>query len=338
MNSDVLDREVMMDTIVRLLEENGFGKVTSPISPVSGGLMHKMYKVDTQKGSFAVKHLNPNIMKRSEAMENYKKAEALERLLEDAGIPIVSAISVNGRKMLEFEENYFYVFHWQEGEITDWNHITTEQCRIAGTLQGRIHAIQSKIIAKPEPDVSNIDWKEYIREAAVKNQKVEGLLKENEDVLVYAQKELNQAREALPGIETIVDEDMDPKNVMWHEGESYVIDLECLDLGNPVSSALQLSLQWAGSVTGELDLQKIDAFFTGYFEAYDNGFRDYGKVFGLAYTWIEWLEYNIGRALGEGVDAAEKELGEAEVERTITRIRRLYEMEEAMKSYLNHWK
>ena len=67
-------------------------------------------------------------MKRSDAMENYKKAEALERLIEDAGIPIVSAISVDGRKILELEGNYFYVFHWLDGEITDWNHVSTEVC------------------------------------------------------------------------------------------------------------------------------------------------------------------------------------------------------------------
>ena len=54
-----------------------------------------------------------------------------------------------------------------------------------------------------------------------------------------------------------------------------------------MSSALQLSLQWAGSVKGDIDPKKIDVFFDGYFEAYDNGFRDYGSVFGLAYTWIE---------------------------------------------------
>ena len=75
-------------------------------------------------------------------------------------------------------------------------------------------------------------------------------------------------------------------------------------------------------------------FFDGYFEAYDNGFRDYGSVFGLAYTWIEWLEYNIKRSLSES-DAAEREMGESEVERTLARIRSLHEMEGEIKQYLD---
>ncbi|MBD5527752.1 MAG: hypothetical protein HDR02_04985 [Lachnospiraceae bacterium] len=41
--------------------------------------------------------------------------------------------------------------------------------------------------------------------------------------------------------------------------------------------------------------QKMVAFFNGYLEAYDNCFRAYSGVFGLAYTWVEWLDYNIQR-------------------------------------------
>lgn len=43
-------------------------------------------------------------------------------------------------------------------------------------------------------------------------------------------------------------EDMDPKNVMWENGSSWVIDLECLEYGNPMSHAVVLALQWAGTV------------------------------------------------------------------------------------------
>lgn len=46
--------------------------------------------------------------------------------------------------------------------------------------------------------------------------------------------------------------------------------------------------------------------FEGYLEACDNGFRAYSEVFGLAYTWVEWLEYNIRRALGECMDEANR--------------------------------
>ena len=75
------------------------------------------------------------------------------------------------------------------------------------------------------------------------------------------------------------DEDMYPKNIMWNNGEPWVIDLECLDYGNPISHTLQLALQWSGIVTCDIKVEKIVAFFDGYLEAYDNCFRAYSDVF-----------------------------------------------------------
>ena len=323
-------------TITQLFEKLLLGQVTSPISPVSGGFMHRMYKVYTQNHTYAVKHLNPEIMKRPAAMSNYKKAERLEAILESADIPIVPALIFNEKKMQKFQSNYFYIFDWHEGSITDWNNITAEQCWKAGNIQGRIHAIETGRNEQTEstaPELSAIDWKEYLTKTAGHGE-VETLLKENLPLLDYAQTELNKALQSLPNITTIIDEDMDPKNVMWENGDPVVIDLECLDYGNPVSSAIQLSLQWSGITLCNFDAKKQNAFFDGYFEAYDNGFKDYKNVFGLTYTWIEWLEDNIQRALGASQDKAEQEMGLAEVKNTINRIKYIREMEDKIKSNL----
>ena len=330
-----METEIIKKTIVKLLEDKGLGPVILPISSVSGGYMHRMYRAETEHGTFAVKHLNPGVIKRPDALGNFKNAERYESMLESAGIPIVPAIVIDGSKMQELGDEYFYIFRWQEGSITDWYDISAKQCRIAGSIQGRIHRIDPRRIEKREPQPSAIDWNGYIAEAERQCSVTEHILRENKGLLYYAQDAVNRARDALPALECIVDEDMDPKNVMWDEGKPYVIDLECLERGNPVSSALQLSLQWAGVTTCRIDPDKLNAFFEGYIAAYDNGFRDYGSVFGLAYTWIEWLEFNIGRALGRCEDEAERETGIAETLNTVARIRYLRENEDLLVSSLN---
>ena len=322
------------ETIIRLFESRGMGKVILPVSRVSGGFLHRMYRVDADGQTFAVKHLNPGLMKRPGVMDNYRKAEKLEQILEDAGIPIVPALTIGGRKMQEADGEYFYLFRWQKGRITDWNNITPEQCRQAGTIQGRIHALQPRETAHREPELSTVDWTGYLAEAERQGNEIAPLLKEHMELLQYAENAMNSARQKLPDIECITDDDMDPKNVMWDGGKPVVIDLECLDYGNPVSGALQLSLQWSGITTCTLDPGKITAFFEGYLEAYDNGFRDYGSVFGLAYTWIEWLEYNITRALGRCQDAGEQETGISEVRNTVNRIRYIREQEDLIRRQL----
>ena len=331
-------KAVMTDgLIIKLFKDKNIGNVIAPITKVSGGFMHRMYRVETDKGIYAVKHLNANIMKRPDAPDNYRRAEALEKQLEDAGIPIVPALTIDGNKMQLIDGEYFYIFHWQTGAISDWYNISAEQCRIAGNIQGRIHAIERGPVSQTETELSSVNWDGLIKEAANKDHRVEKLIKDNKELLLYAENEMNKARAELPPVESIVDEDMDPKNVMWDNDRALVIDLECLDRGNPVSSVIQLSLQWAGITICDLALTKMKAFFEGYTEAYDNGYKEYWKVFGLAYTWIEWLEYNITRALDDHADEAERETGLSQVEQTIARIRYINEMEDTIIRNLKEW-
>ena len=128
----------MNDKITKLMKSCGLGEVTAEIKPVSGGLMHRMYKVQTSSGIYAVKCLNPEIMKRKTARENYAVAEALEARLEEARVPMVAALTLKGRKMQELDGEFFYIFRWQKGRITDANTVTAEQCRKAGKRINRI--------------------------------------------------------------------------------------------------------------------------------------------------------------------------------------------------------
>ena len=50
-------------------ENYGLGGVLA-LRPVSGGLLHKMYRVETTSGIYAVKVLNPEIMQRPTALQN----------------------------------------------------------------------------------------------------------------------------------------------------------------------------------------------------------------------------------------------------------------------------
>ena len=113
------------------------------IEPVFGGFMHSMYKVKAGGELYAIKHLNPTIMKRPNAASNFESAERLERKIEDAGIPIVPALQFNNRKMQIIDGDCFYIFRWHKGHTTNTYSITYEQCGIAGAILGRMHAIDS---------------------------------------------------------------------------------------------------------------------------------------------------------------------------------------------------
>ncbi|MBQ6024813.1 MAG: hypothetical protein IJL20_04275 [Lachnospiraceae bacterium] len=58
----------MKERIFKLIGSYNLGDIKGDILPVSGGLMHKMFKVQTSTGIYAVKYLNPEIMKRPGVM------------------------------------------------------------------------------------------------------------------------------------------------------------------------------------------------------------------------------------------------------------------------------
>lgn len=91
-----------------------------------------------------------------------------------------------------------------------------------------------------------------------------------------------------------------------------VIYMECLDYENPASDVMQLALQWSGIVTCEMD------------------------IIGSAYTWLEWLKYNIQRALGSCIDESERKLGVCEVKNTIERIAYIKPLEPQIKNIFNN--
>ena len=105
-----------MDLFEKIGAQLGLGKLTAPPAALSGGYMHKMYSLKTETGKYAIKLLNPYIMKRDTAMENFRQAERLEAKLESRGLPILPALIFEGKKMQETDGQYYYLFEFFGGK------------------------------------------------------------------------------------------------------------------------------------------------------------------------------------------------------------------------------
>lgn len=74
------------------------GNLLSDVVRVYGGFMHTIYKLDTNTGIYIVKLLNPNVMKRPTAIDNYAEADRLEVIIENNDIPIIPSLVFMGKK------------------------------------------------------------------------------------------------------------------------------------------------------------------------------------------------------------------------------------------------
>lgn len=288
---------------------------------VTGGFMHRMFKVVTEKGVYVVKLLNPNIMKRPTARGNYQIADDIEEILKKNNIPAVYALKFNDSKMQEIDNQYFYIFDWYDGKSVNDDEITVFHCNKIGEVLAKIHNIDLKNETFERNEI-HIDWQKYVELARDMDSPIYDIIKDNVDLFNDSMSKGNAAFKKMPSVKAICHNDMDSKNVLWLGDAFKLIDLECLGYSNPYLELFELALCWSGYENCNINFELFNAFFKAYFE---NTNLDTNIDWEIMYYGncgrLEWLEYNIRRALLIECDTAEEQqLGISEVKETVEHI------------------
>ena len=241
-SGEYMDIDIFFEKVINMLN---LGKIISKPSRVSGGFTHKMYKVETDKDTYIVKLLNPNIMKRPTALGNYEKSDKFEELFKDNNIEAVYSLVFNNKKMQLIDDQYFYVYKWYDGVALKDNDIKNIHCEKIGKQLALIHNITLKEENWIE-EKKNINWKYYIELAKEKSSPIYDMLFDKIDLLNVSMNKGNEVFDKLPNYIAVCHNDMDSKNVLWKDDEFKLIDLECLGYSNPYLELLTLALCWSG--------------------------------------------------------------------------------------------
>lgn len=295
------------------------GELTEPPKPLTGGFMHKMYSLQTVSGKYAVKLLNPHIMKRETAQANYRTAEKLEQILEQHNIPIIPSLPFNNKKMQKIEDQYFYLFNWFDGKALKSEDITPYRCEMIGKILAYIHNIDKKAEAFNRNEI-NINWDFYIEKIKSEYFELFKSLSYIRSLLYESQSNGNRTIKALPKILSICHNDMDSKNVLWKNNKFRIIDLECLRYSSPFLELFELALCWSGYENCSIDREKFYSFIKSYSDANGALPENWDAVYYSNYGRLEWLEYNLKRVLGIDSGDDEKEMGLSEAKETISHI------------------
>lgn len=320
-----MDMEKLMDTLHLggLLEE--------PVM-ITGGLLHKMYRVSTSDGLYAVKLLNPEIMKRPDALSNTIHSEKIAKAF-DGLIPAVVSLEIDGKQVHKLGDEYYMVYPWVDGSSVFPGEIKTYHCETIGSILGKIHHQDLKMEGvNPEEDSFEMfAWEAYLQR--INDQKcsnkecsekewMAAYKKAMKDIKCWNQRACN-AESYLSKQTVISHRDLDPKNVMWNGDKPYIIDWEAAGYVNPYQELLEVINYWADDGAGNLVKEKCNALITAYCRYMDISTVLWDEVFHGSYIgMLGWLEYNVKRALGiEAADEAEMLLGEEQV---IGTVRELY--------------
>lgn len=309
-----------------LCKKYNLGNVISK-EKITGGLMHKMYKVETDTGVYAIKVLNPEIMKKPDALNNYEIAEKISSLAKANGIPVSNAKMFNSQFIIKVDNDYFMIFDFIDGKTLNDNEITSKHCDKIGEILAQIHNLKYDVLNLDDAiktDKYEIDWLKLLAIAREKNIEYLSLLEANihKYDLLFKKciKAYNENNNAL----TICHRDMDPKNVMWQDNEPTIIDWESAKLSNPNRDMVETALNWSGFLSNTFQKQKFLAVLNGYTKYRKISFVNWHEVIiGNLIGRFGWLEYNLKRSLGiKSNDVEEIALAETEVIKVIDEINR----------------
>ncbi|MCI8575919.1 MAG: phosphotransferase [Bacilli bacterium] len=315
--------------IKKFCETYQFGQVKS-ISKLSGGLMHKMFKVKTDKGTYAIKVLNPEVMSRKEAYTNFVISESISNLAKSHGITVSSALSIQGEYLTKLDDYYYMIFNFVEGKTLNDKEITINHCKKVGQILSQIHSLNCQDLKLENKRVNysrTYDWESFVKNPNFDNMsyKEEYLknYKKYYSLLQRANERFNKSNIAV----SLCHNDMDPKNVMWNNNQPIVIDWESASLSNPYREVLEMALCWSGFLSGNFDESKFAAVIKEYIKTRPIEHERYNTICGNLVGRLGWLKYNLERSLGIcSSDPEEIKLAISEVKKTINEINRYLEL------------
>jgi thiamine kinase-like enzyme len=305
-----------------------------PVEPVPAGLSHRMWRLETTHGVFAVKQLNRD-WANPDYVDWYERAFSVEMAAFYAGISVPRPIAAHGTghclaELPGHNEQRITVrvHEWMGGEPID--RISREEGVLAevGGILAQIHLLELKTAARPD-EVLRVHgnqhwsdlterllgtcsvWAEELRRCLV-------TINELEAFVVASRMEL--------GTPHLSHRDADQKNFMvTSEGRLLLVDWDAAGPINPRHEIAKECLNWAGAHVGMPDQRLAQALLAGYRRAGGDYSSPRPSDFGeFVCDMLGWLEFNVRRTLGERLqDASDRSLGETQARMVLAKLPRI---------------
>ncbi|MBO7745705.1 phosphotransferase [Paenibacillus sp. MWE-103] len=327
--------------IAKLCKRLGLGPLAENPAELSGGLLHRMFALTTASGNYAVKALNPGVMSRPSAMANFLRSERIAARMA-ARIPALAAKSFGGSVLHDVQGQWYMVFDRVEGRAYSPSEIDEGHCARIGGILAEIHRMDVSGFDLPgeqapvEPPAP-ADWLGLLAKGLDGGCAWAPRLQELAERLYAWEALANRSAAALASEAVVSHRDLDPKNVMWHQGRPVLIDWEAAGLIHPLLDTAETALYWAEDAAGSIDRDKLGAFLSGYAgggglprhaewrPVLEHGFL--GK--------LDWLAYNLERSVGIGTAAAdERRIGTEQAVATLEAVVRHAERIDALAQWL----
>lgn len=278
-----------------------------------------MWRVNTDKGTYAIKQLTPEIdLKNEKIVAKYELSETIAYRFAQQGINAISAIKQSGKHLNIIENTGYLVYPWVEGYTLAKKEISETHALKIAEIIAKLHSIN---LIVPETDAPRFDIYtndsiiEEIDKAVTFKCPFAKTLKANQNLILNVNDTYQSAIPLLSEHTVISHGDLDQINVMWNKAnQPILIDWESARRLNPTREIVRASLVWSYDATEGVSMP-----------IYTHMLQTYIKSGGVLNTnfvaaalnavyggMIYWMLYNIKIAcssnMPEKIDAAVEEV------------------------------
>ncbi len=325
MNTPLSQQPQHLKQLCNLLD---LGVPGAELTPVSGGFHHSMWRLDTDRGSYAVKQLADDMdMADPATVKQINATEVTACEFSRKGIPALHALHRDHQHLHLLDGEGYLVYPWTNAVACDRNGVGEHHAIVVARILAKMHHSDIQVpqlrdvpafpvTADRVIDLVQLAKQRNVRYSDILHDRIEDLLRIVElHAPALAQLEQHQV---------ISHGDLDHKNILWDEnGEPLLIDWESARRLNPSYELLLEALDWGG-ITASFDTRPFTAVLQAYVDA---GGVIVAEMIPAASdaiqgAWVGWLLYNVGRAVGLQ-DHRQRSIGSAQVDLVLSALLRM---------------
>lgn len=325
MTTPLGDNSEHIDQLCASLE---LGHPGRELSRLSGGFHHRVWRLETERGVFAIKQLAPDTdLGDVSVIAHYNVCETVARTFSECGISTICALGRDGEYLHLLDDEAYLVYPWTNAVALEEGQLSPAHALAVARLLASMHRADIQVpgvdavLSQPQPEHAVEDMVAVVMK---RNATIGSVLRERLPTLLRIARGHRLALPVMARRQVISHGDLDQKNVLWDAGGNPVlIDWESAHRLNPTYETLLEALDWSG-ITAEFDPMLFTQFVGAYTEAGGIVRRDIIEA-ALHYIlgeWLGWLMYNVGRLVNLD-DVEQRAIGEAQIEFTMPVILRL---------------
>jgi len=285
----------------KLVRHLGLAQKLLQFEPILGGALHKMWKLVTDAGDYALKEINPHITEKAIFPTSYEVSEEIAARFNQMGIPAISAIKIQDRFVHDLNGHWYLIYPYYHAKLCQFAALTNGQLQRVGSIFADMHNLNLTVDNVDNGHYDYFDdqhWESLIQQSA--NVELIKMLSFILDCNHVYEKAIN----SLKVNQVVTHRDMHSLNVLWDERKQpYVIDWETAGLMNPILEIVGYGIEWGGIIQGHFNKSNTQIVFHQYKHEINRSI-DAEEVRQGFYGWIGhcvlgWIEFNIRRMLGQ---------------------------------------